>query len=270
MIYLTDSEFNTLKNYVHSKFGIDLSKKRTLIEGRLSNTLTARGFDNFGDYIKVLMNDKTEVEITNLLNKITTNYTYFMREPEHFDFMRSIVLPYLVQAKQGSHDLRIWSSACSSGEEPYTMAMVIDDFLGPQKSKWDTKILASDISMNVLTKARQGIYPEESIKNLPAKWQEKYFDKLGDGNVQVTKKIRDEVIFQTINLMDPFKFKKPFDLIFCRNVMIYFDAPTKNALIDKFYQFTAPGGYLFIGHSESIDRKSSSFQYIKPAIYRKG
>lgn len=268
MINITDQEFRTLVSFVKKKYGINLEKKRVLIEGRLSNMLRERGLTTFQQYMDVLFKDSSGSEVTNLLNKITTNHSYFMRESEHFDFMTSHVLPFLTR-NRNNHDLRIWSAGCSAGQEAYTMAMAIDEFFGPQKPSWDATILATDISMNVLDKAKKAIYTPDVIKDIPAKWRTKYFTSLPDGNFQVVEKIRKEVVFRPFNLMDPFSFKKPFDLIFCRNVMIYFDGPTKEALINKFYQSTAVGGFLFIGHSEVINRGTTKYTYIKPAIYQK-
>ena len=147
--------------------------------------------------------------------------------------------------------------------------MVIDEYFGPRKSSWDTTILATDISMQVLAKAQKGIYTAEDLKDLPAKWRIKYFVPLSDGKFQVCDRLRKEVIFRPGNLMEPFHFKKPFDLIFCRNVMIYFDADTKAQLVNKFYDWTADGGFLFIGHSESISGTGSRYTYVQPAIYQR-
>lgn len=269
MITINDNEFNTLVTFVKQKYGINLEKKRVLIEGRLSNVLRERGLKSFQEYIDLLFKDTSGTEVTNLLNRITTNHSYFMREKEHFDFLSSTVLPYLVQQHQRDKDLRIWSAACSAGQEPYTMAMVIDEYFGAQKSMWDTTILATDVSMKVLETAKKGVYTPDLVKDIPEVWKNKYFSRLPDGNFQVCEKIRRQVVFRPMNLMDPFVFKKNFDLIFCRNVMIYFDGPTKDRLVDKFYQVTAPGGYFFIGHSEVINRDRTQYTYIKPAIYQK-
>lgn len=269
LISMTDQEFNTLTSFIKKKYGINLIKKRVLIEGRLSNMLRERGLATFQQYMDVLFKDTSGSEVTNLLNKITTNHSFFMREKEHFDFLTSQVLPYL-ERTHPNRDLRIWSAGCSAGQEPYTMAMAIDEYFGAQKSMWDTTILATDISMNVLEKAKKAVYAAENIKDIPAKWRQKYFKTLPDGNFQVSDKIRKEVIYRPLNLMEPFNFKKPFDLIFCRNVMIYFDGPTKENLINKFYQYTANGGFLFIGHSEVINRDTTHYNYIRPAIYQKG
>lgn len=267
IIALTDTEFQTLISFVYKKYGIDLSKKKQLIEGRLHSTLKSHGFSSFSEYLALLESDKTGTELTNFLNKITTNYSYFSRENEHFDYLASTVLPELVGTRHG--DLRIWSAGCSAGQEAYNMAMAIDQFFGYRKSEWDATILATDISMSVLEQAKAGIYPEDNIKGIPPHWRTAYFDNLGDGRFQVKEKIRNEVVFRIFNLMDSFVYKKQFDIIFCRNVMIYFDADTTRRLVDKFYNATAEGGYLFIGHSESIDKKSTEYKYVRPAVYQK-
>lgn len=268
IIKLTNNEFETLTSFVKQKYGINLIKKRVLIEGRLSNLLRERGITTFQQYMDVLFKDTSGSEVTILLNKITTNHSFFMRESEHFTFLQTQILPYLEKTRT-NHDLRIWSAGCSAGQEPYTMAMAIDEYFGTNKPLWDTTILATDISMNVLGKAKEAIYAAENIKDIPEKWRKKYFNALPDGNFQVCDNIRKQVVFKTFNLMEQFVFKKPYDLIFCRNVMIYFDGPTKDALIQKFYSATANGGFLLIGHSEVINRETTKYTYIKPAIYQK-
>ncbi len=266
-IKLSDAEFKKLTDFVYHKFGINLSQKRQLIEARLHSTLKSKNMSNFSDYISLLLNDTAGGELNDFLNKITTNYTYFARENDHFEFLQRQAMPYLVQRRKG--ELRIWSAACSSGQEPYNMAMAIDQFFGPKKRFWDTTILASDISVNVLRKAADGIYPADNINDLPATWRQLYFDNLPDRRVKVKDSIRKEVVFKIFNLMDAFPFKKKFDVIFCRNVMIYFDAPTKNRLINKFYDVLSEGGFLFIGHSESIDKSNTKFKTVGTAVYQK-
>lgn len=268
IIHMTDQEFHEIVSFVYKKYGIDLHKKRHLIEGRLSYTLKTREMNTFSQYMEVLFEESSQEEMQAFLNKITTNHSYFARENEHFDFLLQEALPQLFKTRR--HELRIWSAGCSAGQEPYNIAMAIDQYLGPQKSQWDTTILATDISTKVLTQAKQGIYPEDNLKTLPPQWKQQYFRKLPDGNFQVCEKIRKEVIYRIFNLMDPFTYKKPFDIIFCRNVMIYFDTQTTRRLIDKFYNATAYGGYLFIGHSESIAKgTTSSYTYLRPAVYQK-
>lgn len=268
MISLTDKEFQSLVSFVHTKYGINLEKKRILIEGRLSNMLTERGYTHFEEYMEVLFKDKTGTEVTTLLNKLTTNHTFFLREIEHFDFMTQQVLPLFEQSCK-NHDIRIWSAGCSSGQEPYTMAMAISEYFGSRKSGWDTTILATDISAQALEKAQKATYTKDELKDVPPNWLAKYFKDNKNGTYTVCDAIRKEITFRPLNLMEPLKFAKPFDLIFCRNVMIYFDAPTKDKLIDKFYDVTAMGGFLFIGHSEVINRETAKYAYIRPAIYQK-
>ncbi len=266
---ITDNEFHRLVGFVHEHYGIDLSKKRTLIEGRLGNVLTTRGFSDYSSYLDMVFADKTGTEAVSLMNRLTTNHTYFLREPEHYDFMRETLLPELVKKKKNKI-IYLWSAGCSSGEEPYTNEIELLEFFGPRASEWDTKILATDISMKVLAKAQQGIYHADSMKNLSESVKRRYFTPMGNDCYRVNEDVRKEVVFKVFNLMDPIPYKKnPFDLIFCRNVMIYFDAKTKNNLVRRFYDVLAPGGYLFIGHAESIPRGETNFDYIKPAIYRK-
>lgn len=267
MVKITDKEFKDLISFVYKKYGIDLSKKRQLIEGRLARTLHEKGVDSFADYMKILFQDNSGEELHNFLNKITTNHSYFARENEHFNYLLGTALPFLEKRRKG--DLRIWSAGCSAGQEAYNIAMTIDQYFGPRKSGWDTTILATDISTNVLSKARLGIYPEDNLKDLPASWKQKYFTTLKDGTAQICERMRKEVVFKVFNLMDPIVYKKPFDIIFCRNVMIYFDAPTTKKLVERFYDATAPGGYLFIGHSESINKYATQYTYLQPAIYQK-
>lgn len=268
LVRMTDKEFTTLVNFVKSKYGIDLSKKRVLIESRLTQELRQRGFTSFSQYIDVVFKDQSGTEMVTLLNKLTTNLSYFMRENEHFNYLSNHVLPYL-ERRCRNQQMRIWSAGCSTGQEAYNMAMVIDEYFGPRKGNWDTVILATDISMRTLTKAQKGIYKTEELKDVPANWKRKYFTSLPDGTFQVCDRLRKEVIFRPGNLMEPFQFKKPFDLIFCRNVMIYFDADTKAKLVNKFYDWTAPGGFLFIGHSESINGTGARYSYVQPAIYQR-
>jgi len=270
MINLKDSEFRELTEYMKANYGINLTHKKILIEGRLSNMITEKGFSNFSDYLKFVFKDPSGDEISLLINKLTTNHTYFMREADHFDYFKDIVLPYL-DATSKTKDLRIWSAGCSSGEEPYTLAMIIADYFGALKSRWNTKILATDISEKVLDTAKKGIYSEEAVNTIPKCWALNYFNKIENENYKLSEEIRNEIIYRDFNLMtEIFPFKKKFHVIFCRNVMIYFEPKTKIELINKFYDMTEPGGYLFIGHSESINKDETKYKYIKPAIYRKG
>lgn len=268
IIKLTDIEFERMTTYLYNNYGINLKKKRTLIEGRLNRTLIEGGYKDYTSYLNNVFGDRSGAEVQNLINKLTTNHTFFMREIEHFNYLKSVVLPQIEQTSRNK-EIRIWSAGCSSGEEPYTLAMVLDDYFGTKKSLWKTKILATDISMRVLSKAQEGIYAGDGMKDIPTAWKAKYFTK-GDGDTyKISPKIRNEVEFKEFNLMKPILERNPFDLILCRNVMIYFDQTTRRALVERFYDVTKPGGYLFIGHAESIMRGTSKYNYVKPAIYRK-
>lgn len=270
MIEITNHDFKELIGYIKNNYGINLSQKKNLIEGRLSNLLIEKGFDNFSEYLQDVFADSTKMEITSLVNKITTNHTFFMRETAHFTYFEHQVLPYL-QATSKEKDLRIWSAGCSTGEEPYTLAMIIADYFGREKIAWNTKLLATDISVKALETAEQGIYSEQVLHEIPPIWKSMYFKKKDAEHYQMSDQIKQEVLFRLFNLMDErFPFKQKFHVIFCRNVMIYFDHVTKMRLINKFYDMTEPGGYLFIGHSESISRDETRYNYVMPAVYRKG
>jgi len=270
MIDISDKEFIQLVEYVKSNYGINLIHKRTLVAGRMQNYLTQRGIKDFTEYYKLLISDSSGNLVSELVNKLTTNHTYFAREVQHFDFFKNKALPNLVKQCEKSRDLRIWSAGCSSGEEPYTLAMIMADYFGQNRGLWDTKILATDISTKVLNIAKAGIYQNEQLESLPGNWRQSYFKKLDKEKSAVADSIKNETIFRIFNLMnDIFPFKKKFHVIFCRNVMIYFDNRTKADLINKFYENTEQGGYLFIGHSESINREESRYKYIMPAVYRK-
>jgi chemotaxis protein methyltransferase CheR len=269
MLIINENDFQLLVSFVKKNYGIDLSKKKQLITGRLSNTILSMGFSSFHDYVNHLVRNKKPEDIELMLNKLTTNYTFFMREKAHFDYLSEVILPYLVSHKK-DRVLSIWSAGCSSGEEPYTISMVLKEFFGSKAAMWDTRVLATDISPNVLSAASQAVYDEASLKDLPSGWKQKYFRSTGQHGVYtVAPEIRSNVIFRTFNLMDPIRFRLKFDIIFCRNVMIYFDQPTKDALVNRFYHATNPGGYLLIGHSECLNKETTPYTYLKPATYRK-
>jgi len=267
---ITEKEFKQLIEYVKANYGVNLAHKKTLIVGRLQNYIVQNNFKSFSDYYEFVVSDKTGKAAAILINKVTTNHTFFMREAEHFEYFRNYVLPSLAAKEHKQKDLRIWSAGCSTGEEPYTLAMIVSDYFGADKRWWDTKILATDISTKVLEEAVEGVYPNEELATLPEKWRRSYFTRLNDEKSSITDKIKNEVIFRKFNLMEEvFPFKKKFHAIFCRNVMIYFDSKTRKELVDRFYEFTEPGCYFFIGHSESLNREETKFKYVLPAVYRK-
>jgi len=268
-MHIQDQDFFRLRDYIKANFGVNLEKKRTLIEGRLSNYIIQQGFENFHDYVCDVFNDRSGAKINTLMTKLTTNYTYFMREETHYKFMQDVALPHWTSTIR-DHDLRIWSAGCASGEEAYTTVMVLSEWFGPKKKDWDTTVLATDISLKVLDMAKQGVYPEEHFDHLPKAWRDKYFTKTGDNAYKVKDIMAKEVVFSQFNLMGEFsRFRKKFHIIFCRNVMIYFDAPTKTALAKRFHDALEVGGYLFIGLSETLNGISGELQQIAPAIYQR-
>jgi len=267
LLEIKQEDFVRLTKFILDEYGINLTQKKNLIEGRLGKTILDKGFSNFSEYVDHLLVSKSPDELETLINKVTTNHTYFMRESSHFEFFQDVILPE-VERSCKSRSPGIWCAASSTGEEPYTMAIILNEYFSNKPNKWDTRMLASDISKKVLATAMTGTYSDESLKEIPDAWKKKYFTRAGE-NYTVIKQIRDNVIFREFNLMDPIKFKVKFDVIFCRNVMIYFDQQTKDALVRRFYDVMNPGGYLLIGHSETLNKATSPFTYLMPATYRK-
>lgn len=270
---LTDSEFQRISSLVYDKCGIHLTEqKKTLVAGRLSQLLRQLQLKSFTEYYEYLLGDRSGKALLTLIEKISTNHTFFFRESAHFDFLYETVLPELtsLQKKRHQTSLRIWSAGCSSGEEPYMLAILLLRYFGQQITKSDTGVLATDISRAVLEKAKSGIYAEDNVTRMPRDIKAQYFKQVEGGQWTVADRVKEIVLFRSLNLMRPaFPFKKKFQAIFCRNVMIYFDSPTKKALIKKFFENTAEGGYLFIGHSETLDRKDCPYKFVRPAVYRK-
>lgn len=267
---ITDEEFKRIASYMKERYGIDLGKKKVIVNGRLENYVKKRGWRNYHEYMDAVERDQNGEEERMLVNFLTTNHTYFMREFEHFDFFKSTVLPKLKTKESAKKDLRIWCGAASTGEEPYMIAMVLADFFGLERNQWDTKVLATDISTKVLRQAMTGIYSIDGLKDMPQQWIRHFFKPVAGGmQYQVTDELKKEVIFRQFNLMDPFPFKKKMHVIFLRNVMIYFDEPTKKEVVQKVYDALEPGGYLFIGTTETLDRGSTPFQLVKPSIFYK-
>ena len=263
---ITDADFTRLVKFVQGNYGIDLSQKKQLITGRLSTSIKQRGYTSFTDFVNQVIQTKDNDLITLLLDKLTTNYTFFMREKEHLDLFCQKIIPDIVQRHQRDKTLAIWSAGCSTGEEPYNITMFLFDYLGAQASQWDTRLLATDISNRAMTAAKKGVY--ELPDTIPPEWKKKYFVPQPGGQYQVAPKVRDNVIFQPFNLMDPIHFRRKFDVIFCRNVMIYFDQPTKDALVQRFYDATVPGGYLLISKSENLSA-NSPYRRLAPSTFQK-
>ncbi len=273
MIAINNQEFGIIRDIVYRNFGIQLTEeKKSLVIGRLYKYLKEFKFESFSEYCEHLLKDQSGKALNELVNRITTNFTYFYREHAHFEFFRSQILPETVKRLQNeaSNDIRIWCAGCATGEEPYTLAIIMLEFFGPRYDKWDAGVLATDISEKALKKAVTAVYSEETLKKLPSQIRQRYFSRNNNGLWHLSKKVRDEVLFRRFNLMNNnFPFKKPFHTIFCRNVMIYFDHPTRLLLIRKFHNFLVPGGYLIVSHSESLGRSQNLYRYVMPGVYRK-
>lgn len=272
---LEDREFQKFSRYVYDESGINLhTGKKELLKARLGKILRKRNFCSFREYYDHVVSDNSGYELTLLLNSISTNLTHFFREPQHFEFLTSKVLPEIMNNKVSStmNRLNLWSAGCSSGEEPYSVAIALREALD-NRGKWQFKILATDLSTKVLATAGTGIYEGKKINGIPNELKRRYFQK-GDnswqGYFRVKKEIRETISFQRLNFKEEFHFSELFHVIFCRNVMIYFDNPTREALVEKFFRHLAHGGYLFIGHAESLTGISYNLKYIKPSIYKRG
>ena len=269
---LSDSQFRKLAKLVYRISGISLGEdKRDLLRARLAKRFRTIGVQGIDEYIQRLENDTQGHEIVGFLDCVTTNKTDFFREPQHFDFMARQVFPQIDRICARGENYRIWSAACSSGEEPYTLAMVALEnqaLLGGRQ----VEILASDLSTKVLSQAGKGIYPMERVAGIPRNLLTAYFQKgQGDwqGHVRLKASVRSLVSYRRINLMERFDFKQVFHAIFCRNVMIYFDKETRSRLVDKFKACLPKGGYLFVGHSESLTGLEHKLKFVRPAVYRK-
>ncbi|MCX8118310.1 MAG: protein-glutamate O-methyltransferase CheR [Desulfobacterota bacterium] len=270
---LSDREFELLSRLIYTQCGIHLTAaKKELVKARLGKRIRNGPFRTFQEYYQFVLNDETGEELTRLLDSITTNFTFFFREKGHFDYLREVILPEWVSQKKGrGRKIRIWSAACSSGEEPYSIAMTLLEGI-ENPPAWEISVLGTDLSTRALKTAEAGIFPKERLQPVPPPLIKKYFLKGEDqwkDFVKVKEEVRRLVQFKRLNLMEPFQFAEPFDCIFCRNVMIYFDKKIQAELVNRLYECLERGGFLLIGHSESLTGIVHPFRYIRPAIYRK-
>ncbi len=270
---LTDEEFQLFQKLVFDKFGIFLSEqKKTLLITRLEKKLKELNLNSFREYYYLISREKDFSALSSFIDTVTTNYTYFYRENEHFDYYVKEALPNILKetAASQSKDLRVWSAGCSSGEEPYTIQMLQLEFFGNNYNNWKAGILATDVSDKVLRIAKNAEYSTDSLRFLPKPMLLKYFVKVDKNSYRVKEELSRDVVFRRFNLMaDKFPFKKKFQAIFCRNVLIYFNEVSKKKVLNNFYENLEENGYLFIGHSESIVQIDKRFKYIQPSIYRK-
>jgi chemotaxis protein methyltransferase CheR len=274
-IDLSDREFQLFRALIFEKSGINLNDgKKELVRTRLGSKLRKGGYGSFRDYYNYVVEDRTGEELITLLDAISTNLTSFFREINHFSYLRNHIVPEIMEKKKNdsARQIRAWSAGCSSGEEPYSIAFTLTDIFQGTKG-WDVKLLATDISTKVLARAASGVYTEDQAGTVPKDMASKFLDKTaldGDRMCRVRPEIKSMIQFKRFNLMTPsFPFRRGFDFIFCRNVMIYFDKPTQQTLVNKFFGALAEGGYLLIGHSESLTGVQHRFRYMQPTIYKR-
>ncbi len=264
---LKNAHFEKISRLVYQSSGIHLTPcKRELVRARLSKRLRVLGLKSFDAYMEFLKRDDPAGEQVAMIEAMTTNKTNFLREPQHFDYLCTKIVPEVRNRK-----LRIWSAGCSSGEEPYSLAIRLGETIRDMPL-WDIRILATDLSTRVLTLARRGIYDKNCLQDVPPLLISKYFACVETNPVrryQIVEPLRRQVRFARLNLIGPWPMKGPFDVIFCRNVMIYFDKLTQEQLMNRFWNLLRPGGHLFIGHSESLAGSHHAFRYVQPAIYVK-
>lgn len=271
---LPQPEFQELRDLINEYFGIDLSEdKKELIVNRLQPVLRQRGFSSFRSYLDFLKTKPTPDATSELIDRISTNHTYFYREHAHFEYLSKVVLPEWIErigSGSGEKDLRVWCAAASTGEEPYTLMMLILEAMGREYERWQAGLLATDLSSDVLAKAKLGEYAASAVEKLPVALRDRYFDRVDSERLRVAGRVRKETVFRRFNLIQKrYAFKRPFHVIFCRNVMIYFDADTRKSVVERLYEVTAEEGYLFVGHSESLDRSDCPYHYIAPGVYQR-
>ncbi len=267
----TDADFRCLQRLVTDHTGIVVTDaKRDMIYSRLSRRLRALGLARFADYCAHLRLHEAE-ELTELINAVTTNLTSFFREPHHFEHLGHVVVPQLLHKNEASRKIRIWSAGCSTGEEPYSIAMTLEESIPPWLN-WDVKILATDLDTSVLALAARGVYPLDRLRGMGEARRKRFFLRgrgQNEGHVKVDDELLDLVTFKPLNLLKDWPMKGPFDVIFCRNVMIYFDRPTQQQLLERFAGILAPGGYLYVGHSENLKGLSERFEAVGKTVYQR-
>lgn len=262
---LSAAQFSRVAALLYDHCGIAMRPgKEGLVRARLAKRLRKLSLPDFDSYLQLVGDNPADAEFREMIDALTTNKTSFLRERAHFDYLRDTVLPTL------SHSARVWSAGCSSGEEPYTLGMLLLDHAqhGPTH---DLKILATDISQRILATASAATYSAELMADVPTEWQRRYWRRTkvsgGADTFTATPALRKLVTFGRLNLMEQWPMSGPFDAIFCRNVMIYFDKPTQQRLVERYWSLLRPGGHLFVGHSESLTGTAHRFKYVQPAVY---
>ncbi|MBD3845761.1 protein-glutamate O-methyltransferase CheR [Bosea sp. SSUT16] len=271
-ITLTREDMKFIAALVYEQAGIVIREhKEAMTRGRLARRVKALGLGSVAEYCAFLKTPQAASELPELINAVTTNHTAFFRERHHFDHLRREVMPRLVQERAGRRGrIRIWSSACSSGEEAYSIAATCREAIGP-RSDLDFRILATDIDTDILARAEAGIYPADLFERLPADVKSSMRLEAGStrGDARISEELRRMVAFKRLNLIETWPMKGPFDVIFCRNVFIYFDTQTKASILDRFVALLSPGGFLYLGHSESLPQPHPNLRLIGRTIYER-
>lgn len=264
----TDKDFRFLASLANSKTGIVLTEqKKDMIYGRLARRIRALGLKSFAEYCDLLSSDKGDGEIGNLVNAVTTNLTSFFREPHHFEHLHQL-LQEIARKPPVDRRLRLWSSACSAGMEPYSMAMVLRGAI-PDVDKWDAKILATDIDTNMVATGARGEYSANDVSSVPAAYKKFINPGSAADKRMMSDDIKKMIAFKSLNLLESWPMRGKFQAVFCRNVVIYFDKPTKQKLFDRIAEALDPGGILYIGHSENLNGMTDRFELIGRTTYRR-
>lgn len=261
---LTDAEFARIYDFVLCNFGINLEKKRALVEARLSFYITKRGFRSFGEYLNVVMRDPNGWECRHMLNRLSTNYTYFFRERPALDYAAQVLVPDM--GSQGKKRLEIWCAGCASGEEAYSLAMMLQSTTQVKLGLLDYSIYATDIDTDLLDVARAGNYPKEQLEKIPIEYRE-FVQRQGE-RIQMTDEVMHHIDWGYENLMN-ITYSSRWDIIFCRNVMIYFKPQTREDLTVALHRALRPGGCMIVGATESVDMRRRLFEHREPTVYRK-
>ena len=266
-------EFVRIREFIRSELGISLGEEKSvLVRTRLRDVLARRGFGDADAYADWLIEMRDPEGLRELADAISTNHTFFWREAAHFEHLEKVALPEWTERLRArkAFDVRLWCAASATGEEPYTLGMLLDETVSEAGVPWKTGVLATDISQEALETARRGVYEESAVQKLPQRLVARYFEKADPGELEVGSRLKHAMTFRRLNLLShPFPFRSKFHVVFCRNVMIYFDSDLRHRVADRIYDVMEEGAYLYLGLSETLDRGRTRFDFIAPGVFRK-
>lgn len=266
---INNNEFYRITNYVKQNFGVNLNQKRAFVEKRLEKILLDSNYTDFNDFMNYVEKNTADDINSIIISSLVTNYTYFLREQLHFELLKNVILPKIYKNGNKKKGINIWSAATSSGQEAYTILMLILEFLGDEYKEWYIYIIGTDVSQKMLNKAIQGKYKKEEVIELSEEWVKKYFTIKIDGEYEASNILKDRIEFKKVNLISEYNFNKMFQVIFLRNVLIYFESVLIDQIVDKVADHLEVGGYLFIGVTETVEIRSDKLICIQPSVYRK-